>query len=92
MRINRSGHYWVCIQIHDVNLLPTIAKKVQDGPLIPNTAQFLCNGLSQDQFADRLRFFYLIVSYSNRMQNETQKLAVNFKKTSTNSKHTILTY
>ena len=53
-----------------VKLLPTIAQKVQDGPFTPNTAQFLWLELSQRQSTNRVQFYYLIVSYSNRMQKK----------------------
>ena len=79
MRSNRSGHYWVC-QIQDVKLLPTIAQKVQDDPLTPNTAQLLWLELSRHQIADKLQFIYLVVTCSNRVQNKIQKFAVNLEK------------
>ena len=37
-----------------VKLSPTIAQKVQDGPLTPNTVEFLWLELSLHQLADRL--------------------------------------
>ena len=68
--------YWICIQIHDVKLSPSIVQKVEDGPLTSDTAWFLWFELSRHQIADKLQFFYLNVSYSNRMQKR-QTLAVN---------------
>ena len=57
-----------------MKLLPTIAQKVRGGPLTPNTVEL------SYQIADRLQFFFLIVFYSNRMQNKTQKVAVNLER------------
>ena len=70
------------ILIHDVKLSPATTQKVQDGPLTPNTVEFLWLELSQRQLANRIRFYYryLVISYSNRMQNKTQKLTVNLER------------
>ena len=56
-----------------VKLLPTIAQKVRDGPFTPNTAQFLWLELSQRQLTNRVQFYYLVLSYSNRMQKKKKK-------------------